>query len=281
VPVCYRHPDRETYIRCTRCDRPICPDCMVSASVGFQCPECVAEGRASAPEVRTRLGATSISTPYVTFTLIAINVAAFGLELLVGVNQMANSWGMWPTGVALGDEYYRLFTATFLHENVLHIGFNMLVLWMLGPQLEQVLGHVRFTTLYLVAGLGGSVASFWFSAPNIVGIGASGAIFGLMGAYVVVGKALRADISQVVGLIALNVVIGFVGGNIDWRAHLGGLVTGAIVAAIFSFAPKNQRVIVQVAGVVLVVSALVFLVSVRDTQLSQELAAVGITSISA
>jgi membrane associated rhomboid family serine protease len=281
VPVCYRHPDRETYIRCTRCDRPICPDCMVSASVGFQCPECVAEGRASAPEVRTRLGATSISTPYVTFTLIAINVAAFGLELLVGVNQIANSWGMWPTGVALGDEYYRLFTATFLHENVLHIGFNMLVLWMLGPQLEQVLGHVRFTTLYLVAGLGGSVASFWFSAPNIVGIGASGAIFGLMGAYVVVGKALRADISQVVGLIALNVVIGFVGGNIDWRAHLGGLVTGAIVAAIFSFAPKNQRVIVQVAGVVLVVSALVFLVSVRDTQLSQELAAVGITSISA
>ena len=169
---------------------------------------------------------------------------------------------MWPTGVALGDEYYRLFTATFLHENVLHIGFNMLVLWMLGPQLEQVLGHVRFTTLYLVAGLGGSVASFWFSAPNIVGIGASGAIFGLMGAFVVVGKALRADISQVVGLIALNVVIGFVGGDIDWRAHLGGLVTGAIVAAIFSFAPKNQRVIVQVAGVVLVVSALVFLVSV-------------------
>jgi len=252
---------------------------MISASVGFQCPECVAEGRASMPEVRTRLGATSISKPYVTFALIGINVAVFGLELLSGVGQVANSWGMWPVGVALGDEYYRLFTATFLHENILHIGFNMLVLWMLGPQLEQVLGHVRFSVLYVVAGLGGSVASFWFSDPSIVGIGASGAIFGLMGAYVVVGKALRADISQVVGLIALNVVIGFVGGNIDWRAHLGGLVTGAIVAAIFSFAPKNQRVLVQVAGVVLVVSALVFLVSVRDTQITQELAAVGITSL--
>ncbi|MFM2077770.1 MAG: hypothetical protein RJA49_1660 [Actinomycetota bacterium] len=252
---------------------------MISASVGFQCPECVAEGRSSIPEVRTRLGATSVTRPYVTFALIGINVAVFGLELLAGVSQVANSWGMWPVGVALGDEYYRLFTATFLHENVLHIGFNMLVLWMLGPQLEQVLGHVRFSVLYVVAGLGGSVASFWFSAPNIVGIGASGAIFGLMGAYVVVGKALRADISQVVGLIALNVVIGFVGGNIDWRAHLGGLVTGALVAAIFSFAPKNQRVLVQVAGVVLVVSALVFLVSVRDTQITQELAALGITSL--
>jgi len=279
VPVCYRHPDRETYIRCTRCERPICPDCMVSASVGFQCPECVAEGRASIPEVRTRLGAQTISKPYVTFALIGINVAVFGLELLGGVDAIANSWGMWPIGVALNDEYYRLFTAMFLHETIWHIGFNMLVLWMLGPQLEQVLGHVRFSVLYLVAGLGGSVASFWFSDPRVTGIGASGAIFGLMGAYVVVGRALRADISQVVGLIALNVVIGFVGGNIDWRAHLGGLVTGAVVAAIFSFAPKNQRVLVQVAGVVLVVSALVFLVSVRDTQITQELAAVGITSL--
>ena len=279
VPVCYRHPDRETYIRCTRCERPICPDCMVSASVGFQCPECVAEGRASIPEVRTRLGAKTITRPYVTFALIGINVAVFGLELLGGVDAIANSWGMRPIAVALNDEYYRLFTAMFLHETIWHIGFNMLVLWMLGPQLEQVLGHVRFSVLYLVAGLGGSVASFWFSDPRVTGIGASGAIFGLMGAYVVVGRALRADISQVVGLIALNVVIGFVGGNIDWRAHLGGLVTGAIIAAIFSFAPKNQRVLVQVAGVVLVVSALVFLVSVRDTQITQELAAVGITSL--
>jgi membrane associated rhomboid family serine protease len=100
-----------------------------------------------------------------------------------------------------------------------------------------------------------------------------------MGAYVVVGKALRADISQVLGLIAINVVIGFVAGGIDWRAHLGGLVTGAVVAAIFAFAPKNQRVLVQTAGVVLVVSALVFLVSVRDTALTQELAALGITAL--
>ena len=254
---------------------------MISASVGFQCPECVAEGRASMPEVRTRLGATSISKPYVTFALIGINVAVFGLELLSGVGQVANSWGMWPVGVALGDEYYRLFTATFLHENILHIGFNMLVLWMLGPQLEQVLGHVRYSVLYVVAGLGGSVASFWFSDPSIVGIGASGAIFGLMGAYVVVGRALRADISQVLGLIAINVVIGFVGGGIDWRAHLGGLATGALVAAIFAHAPKQQRVLWQVVGVVLVVAGLAVLVTTRDAALTSTLALAGLDSATA
>ena len=281
VPVCYRHPDRETYIRCAHGDRPICPDCMTSASVGFQCPECVAEGAAAVPATRTRFGGVAISRPYVTLTLIGINVVVFGWEYLAGVDTVASNWGMWPVGVALDNEYYRLFTATFLHENLLHIGFNMLVLWMLGPQLEALLGHVRFTVLYLVAGLGGSVASFWFSSPNIVGIGASGAIFGLMGAYVVVGRALRADISQVLGLIAINVVIGFVGGGIDWRAHLGGLVTGALVAAIFAYAPTTQRVLWQVVGVVVVVVALGVLITMRDAALTSTLAQVGIDSTSA
>jgi len=281
VPVCYRHPERETYIRCAHCDRPICPDCMTSASVGFQCPECVAEGAAAVPATRTRFGGVAISRPYVTLTLIGINVVVFGAEFLAGVDTVASNWGMWPVGVALDNEYYRLFTATFLHENLLHIGFNMLVLWMLGPQLEALLGHVRFTVLYLVAGLGGSVASFWFSSPSVVGIGASGAIFGLMGAYVVVGRALRADISQVLGLIAINVVIGFVGGGIDWRAHLGGLVTGALVAAIFAYAPTTQRVLWQVVGVVVVVVALGVLITMRDAALTSTLAQVGIDSTSA
>ena len=287
VPVCYRHPGRETYIRCTRCDRPICPDCMISASVGFQCPECVAEGRAGTREVRTRLGAPTISRPYVTLTLIAVNVLLFGLQTIsrtdptTGLDQITSSFGQWPVGVALGDQYYRLVTSMFLHATLWHIGFNMLVLWMLGPQLEQVLGHVRFTALYFVAGIGGSVASFWFSSPDIVGIGASGAIFGLMGAYVVVGRALRADISQVLGLIALNVVIGFVAGGVDWRAHLGGLATGALVAAVFAFAPARHRVLVQVAGVVVVLVALSVLVLARDAALTAELASVGITSIPA
>jgi membrane associated rhomboid family serine protease len=145
----------------------------------------------------------------------------------------------------------------------------MLVLWMLGPQLERVLGHTRYLVLYLVAGFGGAVASFWFSDVSIVGIGASGAIFGLMGALVVVGRALRADISQVIVLIAINVVIGFVAGGIDWRAHLGGLVTGALVAAVFAHAPARQRVLWQVVGVGAIVVLLVGAVLVRDAQIVQ------------
>jgi len=275
VPVCYRHPDRETYIRCTRCERPICPDCMTSAAVGFQCPECVAEGRATTPDVVSVLGTKPAERPLVTMVLIGLNVLAYvvqitsGTDALSGLDKIAAQYGMWPAGIALDDQYYRLITATFLHASFLHIGFNMLVLWMLGPQLERILGHLRFTVLYLVAGLGGSVASFWFSSPGIVGVGASGAIFGLMGAYVVVGKKLRADIGQVLGLIAINVVIGFVAGGVDWRAHLGGLATGAAVAAVFAFLPRKPAL--QVLAVVAILALLVVAVLARDAALTQQI----------
>lgn len=273
MPVCYRHPDRETYIRCTRCERPICPDCMTSAAVGFQCPECVAEGRATTPEVVSVLGTKPAERPLVTMTLIGLNVLAYiaqltsGTDLVSGFDKITAQFGLWPFGVALENEYYRLMTATFLHASLWHIGFNMLVLWMLGPQLERILGHLRFTVLYLVAGLGGSVASFWFSSPGIVGVGASGAIFGLMGAYVVVGRKLRADITQVIGLIALNVVIGFVAGGVDWRAHLGGLATGAAVAAVFAFLPRKPAL--QVVAVLVIVAILVWAVLARDAALTE------------
>jgi membrane associated rhomboid family serine protease len=271
VPVCYRHPDRETYIRCTRCERPICPDCMTSAAVGFQCPECVAAGAASTPAIRSRLGAVVPSRPYVTFSLIGLCVVVYGLEMLRGIEAVSADWAMWPVGIALDNEYYRLVTSMFVHYSLLHIGFNMLVLWMLGPQLEQVLGHVRFSVLYLVAGLGGSVASFWFSDPRVLAAGASGAIFGLMGAYVVVGKALRADVTQVLGLIAVNIVIGFAVPNTDWRAHLGGLVTGAVVGAVLAYAPTRNRVLVQTLAVVAVLAVLGLLVLVRDQQITEQI----------
>ena len=278
MPVCYRHPDRETYIRCTRCERPICPDCMTSAAVGFQCPECVAEGRATTPDVVSVLGTKPAERPLVTMILIGLNVLAYvvqitsGTDALSGLDKIAAQYGMWPAGIALDDQYYRLVTAMFLHGSFLHIGFNMLVLWTLGPQLERILGHLRYTVLYLVAGLGGSVASFWFSSPGIVGVGASGAIFGLMGAYVVVGKKLRADIGQVLGLIAINVVIGFVAGGIDWRAHLGGLATGAAVAAVFAFLPRKP--VAQVLVVVAIVALLVWAVLVRDAALTEQIQAI-------
>ena len=269
MPVCYRHSDRETYIRCNRCERPICPDCMTSAAVGFQCPECVAQGAASVRPVRTRLGAKVPTRPYVTYVLIALCLAGFGYEYLRGMNEVATDFAMRPAYIAVFDQYYRLFTSMFLHYSLLHIGFNMLVLWMLGPQIESALGHVRFAVLYLVAGLGGSVASFWFSDVNVAAAGASGAIFGLMGAYLVVGRKLGADVSQVLVLIAINVVIGFVIPNTDWRAHLGGLITGVLVAFVLAYAPPRNRVVTQVAGVVAIVAGLVLAVLIRDQQITQ------------
>jgi membrane associated rhomboid family serine protease len=276
VPVCYRHPDRETYIRCGRCDRPICPDCMTSAAVGFQCPECVREGAKSVRPVRTRLGARVPTKPYVTYAIIAICVALFGLQFLApnepGTNfdTITAGFGMWPVGIALDDQYYRLLTSVFLHGSVIHIGMNMVFLYMLGPNLEYVLGHVRFAVLYLVSGLGGAVASFWFSSPNTVSVGASGAIFGLLGAYVVIGKRLNSDVTQVLVVIGINVAIGFFLGFVDWRAHLGGLLVGAVVALVLAYAPAKGRVLIQVLGVGAIVALLLVLVPVRDAQITQQ-----------
>lgn len=276
-PVCYRHPDRETYIRCTRCERPICPDCMTSAAVGFQCPECVAEGRASVRPVRSRLGAKVPTKPYVTYTLIGLCALLFAGQTL---NAFTDSdFTMWPVGVAVDDQYYRLLTSMFLHGSILHIGFNMLVLYSLGPALENLLGHVRFAALYVIAGLGGSVASFWFTDFRVQSLGASGAIFGLFGAWVVIGRRLNIPIQQILGLIAINIVIGFLVPNVDWRAHLGGLVTGAIVAAILAYAPAKGRVAYHVAGCALVVAGLWVLVRVRDQQLTDELVRLGLLAI--
>ncbi|MGD9954460.1 MAG: rhomboid family intramembrane serine protease [Candidatus Nanopelagicales bacterium] len=270
VPVCYRHPDRETYIRCARCDRPICPDCMTSASVGFQCPECIDEGRKSVREVRTRLGAKVPTKPYITYSLIVASLVGFGLQYLGGFDSMILEYGMLPIAIADGNEYYRLITSMFLHGSLLHIGFNMLVLWSLGPSIENLLGHLRYATLYLLAGLGGSVASFWFTGVVTPSIGASGAIYGLFGAWVVIGRRLNLDLTQVVGLIAINLVIGFVVPNVDWRAHLGGLVTGAVVAAVFAYAPRGGRTAVQIAGVVVVLALLVAATVVRDAAISSD-----------
>ena len=270
VPVCYRHPDRETYIRCAHCDRPICPDCMTSAAVGFHCPECIAEAKASARPVKSRLGATVPSKPYVTYSLIVASLIGFGLQYLGGFDAMIYEYGMLPIAIADGNEYYRLLTSMFLHGSLLHIGFNMLVLWSLGPSIENLLGHVRYATLYLLAGLGGSVASFWFTGAVTPSIGASGAIYGLFGAWVVIGRRLNLDLTQVLGLIAINIVIGFVVPGVDWRAHFGGLITGAIVAAVFVYAPRSGRTAVQVVGVLAVVAILVAATLVRDAALTAD-----------
>ncbi|MBU6147083.1 MAG: rhomboid family intramembrane serine protease [Actinomycetales bacterium] len=206
---------------------------MVTAPVGFQCRSCVAEHQRATRRTRTLLAGPTTSRPTVTYTLIGICVAAFLWQLAAGVNNVAYGWGMAGWAIASG-EWWRLLTSAFLHGSVLHLAFNMYILFVLGRDLERLLGHARYLALYLLSALGGAVASYWLSNPAGVSVGASGAVFGLLGATVIAGRYLRADVTQALILIGLNVVIGFIIPGIDWRAHLGGLVTGALVAFILT-----------------------------------------------
>lgn len=270
TPYCYRHPDRETHIRCQRCDRPICPDCMNQAAVGFQCPSCVQEGAKTQRPVRTSYGGRPSADPSLTSkVLIAVNVAVWVLVLAAGdrvggwVDRLAlypvgrcvapqplgtageeqcTSLGYgWVEGVATGA-WWQPLTSMFTHQSLLHIGFNMFVLWILGPQVESVLGRARFLALYFLSGLAGSAAVVYLTTPYIPTIGASGAIFGLLGALLVIAIKMRADYSQILFWIGLNVVITLFGGaRISWQGHFGGLVAGLLIAAVLVYAPRARR----------------------------------------
>ncbi|MFI0153204.1 rhomboid family intramembrane serine protease [Streptomyces lydicus] len=278
---CYRHPDRPTGVRCTRCDRPICPDCMVSASVGFQCQECVrgGSGTGHAPQAtvpRTIAGGTIAADPrLVTKILLGLNVAVFlavlasGAELvdrldLLGLAFDPDRYQL--VGVAEG-EWYRLVTAMFLHQQIPHIAFNMLSLWWLGPPLEAALGRLRFTALYLISGLGGSALSYLLAAQNQPSLGASGAIFGLLGATAVLLRRLNYDMKPVLILLGLNLAFTFLWPNIAWQAHVGGLVVGAAVAFGMVHAPRDRRAVIHVATCVLALLAIGAVVWVRTLQL--------------
>lgn len=277
LPACYRHPDRATGIRCTRCERPICPECMIAAPVGFQCPDCVAVASGQARRPTTVAGAALIARPVVTYSLIGITVAIYLAQMAIGINAAAGDYGMWPVGIAVNGEWWRLVSAAFLHGSFLHIAFNMYVLFALGPTLERILGHGRYLALYLLAALGGGVASYAFSDLRTVSVGASGAIFGLMGALVVAGRRLKYDITQVLVLLGINAAIGFLAPGVDWRAHLGGLVTGAAVAAIMVFAPARHRTAFQGGGVLGLLVVMGALTLWRTAQIQDYLAPLGIT----
>jgi membrane associated rhomboid family serine protease len=271
-PVCYRHPGRETYVRCSRCDRPICPDCMISASVGFQCPECVREGNRDVRPARTVFGGrVHGDTALVTKSLIAVNLGVFLLTLAAGdafVRQFAliavDPLG--GTGVAQGG-WYRLLTSMFLHQQVLHIGLNMFALWMFGPPLEALLGRLRFLALYLLCGLAGSAVSYAFNPPFQGALGASGAIFGLVGAAVVADRRMRANLAGIVIYLAVLLLPGFLIQGIDWRAHLGGLAAGLVLGLVFAYAPRGNRTAYQLAAGAAVVAAVVTLVVTRTAAL--------------
>jgi len=282
LPTCYRHPDRETGVRCTRCERPICPECMISASVGFQCPECVRAGSGtghapSASQPRTLAGGTVTADPrLLTKVLIGLNLAVFLVQLSVG-DRFTDSFDLIGRayvpllgsveGVAEG-QWYRMLTAMFLHGSYVHILFNMLSLWWIGGPLEAALGRARYLTLYFVSGLAGSALTYLVAAPNQPSLGASGAIFGLFGATAVLMRRLNYDMRPVIALLVINLIFTFGWSNIAWQAHIGGLVAGVVVGYAMVHAPRDRRALIQY-GVSAVVLALVVVATlVRTAQLT-------------
>lgn len=250
-PVCVRHPGRETGVRCTRCDRPACPACLREASIGYQCVDCVAEdARSRLPRSQPRSSTVTWAPPagpsLVIPVLIAINVAVF-VFTVVQAGSLSNNadaplfgqWALQPAAVAQGA-WWQLFTSGFLHIGPLHLAFNMIALWVIGRDLEGVLGPVRFLVVYLVSLLGGSLVVYLFANPMSNTAGASGAVFGLMGGLAVVLMRLRLSPRPALTIIVLNVIISFAVPNISILGHLGGLAFGAAVTAAMVYAPKRR-----------------------------------------
>ena len=253
TPTCFRHQDRETYLRCHRCERSICTDCMISAAVGFQCPECVRGGAKATRQPRTSVGGrVHVRQGVVTISLIAVNVVMYGLQQLAGAGFSARLDLTAVSGAITADphigvangEWYRLVTAMFLHLSPAHIVMNMLSLWWIGLPVESRLGRLRFLLTYLVCGIGASAVSFAFMGRYLYySEGASGAIFGLLGVLAVLAYRERLNMQPIIAVIVINLAFSFAVPGIDWHDHLGGLASGLILGAAFAFAPRpRQRV---------------------------------------
>lgn len=252
MATCYRHPNRETGVSCSNCGRPICPDCMTPTPVGMRCPEC------SKQRTQVRTAATMYGgEPRVTIAIIAICVILFlSSGGSIGLSQTNGGWMFTHLALAgpfihLDHEYYRLVTSGFLHSGIFHIGFNMYLLWILGQQLERVFGSTRFATLYLTALLWGSFGALVQTTDSWI-VGASGAVFGLMGALVVVQwrRGFEAFGGGLGGLIAINLVLSFVIPNVAFGGHIGGLIGGALAGLAIHEADRFRRPILGYVGCV-------------------------------
>ena len=270
---CYRHPDRQSFVLCQRCGRTICAECQTPAAVGVHCPECMRESRQSAPRTKPAV-VTSVrrlaqsGTPIVTYAIMALCVVVFAAEVFTGQlvgpgSPIVDALLYYPPYTAI--EPWRMLTSLFVHGSILHILFNMFSLFVLGPELERMVGRWRFGALFLLSGLGGSVAVL-LTSPNSAVIGASGAIFGLFGAYFVIARHLGSNSRQLIIVIVINLVIGFVVPGIAWQAHVGGLIIGALVAFVFVRTREPQKLVIQLlllAGVL----ALLIVATVIGVQL--------------
>jgi len=276
IPVCPRHPDRPAYVRCQRCGRPACPDCQRAAAVGFQCVDCVNETKRTTPSVKTVYGgAAAAGRPVVTFLIIGLCALIYVLQWLVPADAVYQNLAF-ATVYATPEfgvfEPWRMLTSAFLHSQgfILHIALNMYMLWIFGQALEPLLGRVRFLAVYLLSAFGGSVGYLLLTPDYIPGqsvsgvVGASGAIFGLFGAMLVVQRHRGGETRQLWVLIAINGVIGFLVPQIAWQAHLGGLVAGALCAAVIAYTPRGPRQgLLQAAGLALVLALLIAVSALR------------------
>ena len=233
---CYRHPNRETGVSCSECGRGICPDCMVFAPVGIRCPDHAGRPQGTARVTKgVRRAAFEGTGALVTKALIALNVLVFLVNLAQGssLNQVSGSlfvrWALYIPGGLDQGEWYRLITAAFLHASLIHLAMNMLILWIVGAPVEQAIGRGRFLALYFVSGLAGSAGALLLS-PNAITVGASGAIFGILGAALVLEAQHNYVLGgQAFGLIAFNLIITFAFSSyISVGGHVGGLIGGAL-----------------------------------------------------
>lgn len=269
---CYRHPDRATRVHCTRCGRPICPDCMTQAPVGHHCPTCVAEAGRGVRRVRARPPRPRSATT----AILAINVAVFVLDLLLGATGgegLLERGAMVPVLVA-GGEWWRLITAMFLHVGVLHLALNSFGLYIFGSLVEQTLGTARMVTLYLVTGFCASAASFAFGPANVAAVGASGAVFGMLGvwlAYNLRRRSLsmaRANVQWALMLIGINLVFGLSVPGIDNVAHVGGLLAGVAAGfGIEGFGDRRTRTASAAVSMAVLVAGAAALVAWRASSL--------------
>ncbi|MEV7756831.1 rhomboid family intramembrane serine protease [Microbacterium sp. NPDC089180] len=288
---CYRHPDRQSFVLCQRCMRTVCSECRTPAAVGVICPECMAQQRATQTPAQKKaerrwasrpMSVVSSGRPTMTLGIIAVTGLVYIIGLIPGVGSVLsdllafNSFFVLPQAGIL--QPWRLLTVALVHGSFLHMALNMLALWFIGRSLEPLLGRARFLILYLLGALGGSVAVALL-APGVWTVGASGAIFALFGALLVIGRHLGADIRVIAILIAINFAWPFVLAGINaigsgdfasslaaigisWQAHLGGLVTGAVVGVIYSRTRAQRQRGLQTGLLVAVTVVLVALLAI-------------------
>lgn len=290
VPHCYKHPGRETWISCQRCERPICPDCMRVAAVGHQCPDCVKQGAKETRSGLTLYGGRVSRDPRLTsIGLIVVNVGVWlAVVFTGGFSSRLASWLMltpvgrcvapdgsgwypnadsadtcsqvnavssavWEPGFTDGA-FWQAVTHGFTHVEITHIAFNCFALWILGPAVEMAVGRARFLSLYFVSVLAGGAVVAWFSGPYDSTLGASGGVFGLMAAMLILVWKVGGDLRQLGALVAVNVAITFLVPNISWQGHLGGFIGGGLAALVIVTAPRGaRRSVLQWCGLALLV----------------------------